>query len=93
MKIIPLADRVVLKAIQNESAESNSAIYLPESEQKEVPYIYEVIEIWPGTADKPMSVAIWDKVLSGQYSGDEVKIDWENYKIVSTDYILAIIKN
>ena len=92
MKIIPLADRVVLKAVENNTDKPNSGIYLPESDKKEVPYIYEVIEVWPGTEEKPMTVKVWDKVLSGQYSWDEVKIEWENYKIVSTDYILAIIK-
>ena len=93
MKIIPLGDRVILKAYKEKSWKSVSWIYLPESDKKEVPYIYEVIEVWPGTSEKPMNVAVWDKVLSGQYSWDEVKIEWEDYKIVSTDYILAVIKD
>ncbi|MCD5380564.1 co-chaperone GroES, partial [Candidatus Gracilibacteria bacterium] len=60
--------------------------------QKEVPYIYEVIEIGPGTEKNKMTVNIGDKVLSGQYSGDEVRIDGENYKIVSIEYILGVIE-
>jgi chaperonin GroES len=39
-----------------------------------------------------MQVKIGDKVLSGQYSGDEVKVDGNEYKIVSQDYILGIIE-
>jgi co-chaperonin GroES (HSP10) len=39
-----------------------------------------------------MTVKNWDLVLCGQYAWDEVKIDDEQYKIVSVDYLLAIIK-
>ncbi len=91
VKIRLLWDRVLLKGISENSEQTNSGIILQESKQKEIPYTYEVIEIWPGTTKKPMTVKVWDRVLSGQYSGDEVKIDWENYKIVSIDYILAIL--
>ena len=41
---------------------------------------------------KEMSVKIWDKVLSGQYAWDDVKVGWQEYKIVGIDYILAIIE-
>ena len=92
-KIRPLWDRVLLKGLTQNSEQTSSGIILQESKQKEVPYIYEVIEIWPGTQEKPMTVKVWDKVLSWQYSGDEVKIDWENYKIVSIEYILGVVED
>jgi co-chaperonin GroES (HSP10) len=38
-----------------------------------------------------MTVNIWDKVLCGQYAGDEVKFEDIQYKIVSIDYLLAVI--
>lgn len=91
MNIRPLQDRVVLKAIEKENITS-SWIYIPEWSNKERPYIYEVIAVWPWKEDKVMNVKVWDKVLSWQYSGDDVKIDWQEYKIVWIDYILAIVE-
>jgi len=91
MNIRPLADRVLLKAVEKENITS-SGIYIPESSNKERPYIYEVIAVWPWKKDKEMTVKVWDKVLSWQYSWDDVKVDWQEYKIVWIDYILAIIE-
>jgi len=91
MNIKPLADRVLLKAVEKENI-TKSGIYIPEWANKERPYIYEVIAVWPGKEDKPMTVKVWDKVLSWQYSWDDVKIDEEEYKIVWIDYILAIVE-
>ncbi|MGE4443965.1 MAG: co-chaperone GroES [Candidatus Altimarinota bacterium] len=91
MNIKPLADRVVLKAVEKENITS-SGIYIPEGANKERPYIYEVIAVGPGKKDKEMSVKIGDKVLSGQYAGDDVKVGGQEYKIVGIDYILAIIE-
>ncbi len=91
MNIIPLSDRVLLKPVEKENITS-SWIYIPESSNKERPYIYEVIAVWPGKEDKKITVKVWDKVLSGQYSWDDVKIDWKEYKIVWIDYILAIVE-
>jgi len=82
-------DRVVLKALEQESITS-SGIYIPDTASKERPYMYEVVAIWPGKKDSDMSgISIWDKVLAGQYSGDEVKLDGQDYKIVAVEYILA----
>ncbi len=35
------------------------------------------------------SVSVGDRVLAGQYSGDEIKLDDTEYKIVAIEYILA----
>ena len=91
MNIKPLADRVLLKAVSKENI-TGSGIYLPESVNKERPYIYEVISVWPGKKDIEMSVSVWDKVLSGQYSWDDVKVDGVEYKVVAMEYILAIVE-
>lgn len=91
MNIKPLADRVLLKAIEKENITS-SGIYIPETSNKERPYIYEVVAVWPGKKDKEMNVKVWDKVLSWQYAGDDVKVDGKEFKIVGIDYILAVIE-
>ncbi|QFR39185.1 co-chaperone GroES [Candidatus Gracilibacteria bacterium 28_42_T64] len=91
MGIKPLADRVLLKAVTKENVTA-SGIYLPESANKERSYMYEVVAVGAGKKDIDMSVKIGDKVLSGQYSGDDVKVDGNEYKIVAMDYILAIVE-
>ncbi len=91
MKIEPLFDRVVLRAVEQETI-TNSGIILPDSASKERPFIYEVIAVWPGKADKDMSsISVGDKVLAGQYSWDEVKLWEEEYKVVAIEYILGKI--
>ncbi len=89
MNITPLLDRVVLKPVEKDSVTS-SGIILPDGVSKERPFTYEVVAIWPGKPDSDMSaISVWDKVLCGQYSWDEVKLDDQNYKIVAIEYILG----
>lgn len=87
----PLSDRVILKAVQKESV-TKSGIYIPEAASKEKPHMYEVVAVGPGKKDTDMSIIkVWDKVLCGPYSGDEVKVWDEEFKIVGIDYILAVV--
>ncbi len=90
MNIKPLNDRVVLKWLEKENI-TNSGIILPDSANKEKPYIYKVVAVWPWKKDVEMNVNIWDKVLCWQYAWDEVKIDDKEYKIVAIEYILATV--
>ena len=91
--IVPLSDRVLLRPIEADSITA-SGIILPESANKERPSLYEVISVGPGRLDKngnfvKIELQKWDKVISGQYSGDDVKIEDKTYKIVAYEYILA----
>lgn len=89
MNIQPLFDRVVLKALEEENI-TTSGIILPESANKERPFMYEVVAVGPGKAERDMScISVWDRVLAGQYSGDEIKLDGQEYKIVAIEYILG----
>jgi len=90
MKIKPLLDRVLLKPLDNVKKTTNSWIYIPKSSSKEKPFVYEVIAIW---TDSEIPVKVWDKILSWQYSWDDIKIDWEQYKILASEYILAVIED
>lgn len=89
--IRPLSDRIVLKPLEKTNV-TDSWIYIPESANKERTYIYEVIAVWPWKKDIEMNVKIWDKVLCGQYSWDEIKFEWTEYKIVAMDYILWVVE-
>lgn len=93
MQITPLSDRVVLRAVEPENI-TKSGILIPETANKERPYMYEVVAVGPGKKDRDgnmvtIDLKVGDKVLSGQYSGDEVTVDGEKFKIVAFEYILA----
>lgn len=90
MNIKPLSDKVLLKAVEKENI-TDSWIYLLESPNKERPYLYEVIAVWPWIKDIEMNVEVWNKVLSWQYSWDDIKLECGEFKIVSIWYILAIV--
>ena len=94
MKLIPLADRVILKQVAAEET-TKSGIILTSSAQ-EKPQIFEVIAVGPGgTVDGhevEMTVEPGDKVITGKYSGTQVKIDDEELTIVRQGDILAIVE-
>lgn len=96
-KIIPLSDRVLLAPVEADNITA-SGIILPESANKERPSLYEVVAVGSGKIDKngnfiKIELEKWDRVISGQYSGDDVKIDDKTYKIVAYEYILAKISH
>ncbi len=95
MKLIPLEDRVVVKPQEAES-KTPGGIVLPDT-AKEKPLIGKVIAVGPGKLDDdgkriPMSVKKNDTVLFGKYSGSEVELDGEDYKILHESEILGIIE-
>ena len=94
MKIIPLADRVVIKTVEAEET-TKSGIILTGS-AKEKPQVAEVLAVGPGGLvdgkDIKMLVKVGDKVLTSKYSGTEVKVDGEEYTIVRQGDILAVVE-
>ena len=94
MKLIPLADRVVLKQVKAEEKTKSGLILSSAAQEK--PEIFEVIEVGPGGMvegkEVVMTVAKGQKVITGKYSGTEIKVDGEEYSIVSQSDILAIIE-
>jgi chaperonin GroES len=93
--ITPLSDRVLLRPIDADKVTA-SGIIIPDSANKERPSLYEVIAIGPGKVDKDgniqkIDLQKGDRVISGQYSGDDVKVGDTTYKIVGFEYILARI--
>ena len=90
MKLVPLADRVVLK--QLEAEEKTKAGIILTSSAQEKPQEAEVIAVGPGTDDVKMEVKKGDKVIYSKYAGTEVKLDGEEYIIVKQNDILAIAK-
>ncbi len=93
-KIQPLADRVVVKALE-EAEQMRGGLYIPDT-AKEKPQEGEVVAVGPGKLNDegariPMEVASGDRVLYGKYSGTEVKVDGDDYLILRESDILAIV--
>ena len=95
MNIKPLSDRVVVKSVEAEE-KTKTGIFLTASAQ-EKPQVAEVVAVGPGARDDngkliPMEVKVGDKVITGKYSGTEVKMDGTEYTIVKQSDILAIVE-
>ena len=92
-KVAPLADRVVVKALE-ESEQMRGGLYIPDT-AKEKPQQGEIIAVGPGRFEDgnrvPMDVKVGDKVLYGKYSGTEVTVDGEQYLILRESDVLAVI--
>ena len=95
MNIKPLADRVVVKLVEAEE-KTKTGIFLTASAQ-EKPQVAEVVAVGPGARDDngqliPMEVKVGDRVITGKYTGTEVKMDGNEYTIVKQSDILAIVE-
>ena len=93
MKIKPLADRVVIKLVEEEETSKGGLILTGSAKEK--PQVAEVIAVGPGGVvdkDIEMIVKVGDKVLTSKYSGTEVKVDGEECTIVRQSDILAIVE-
>jgi chaperonin GroES len=89
----PLADRVVIKALED-TEQMRGGLYIPDT-AKEKPQQGEIVAVGPGRYDDgklvPMTVSVGDKVLYGKYSGTEVTIENEQYLILRESDVLAVI--
>ena len=94
MKIKPLADRVVIKLVEEEET-TNGGLILSGS-AKEKPQVAEVLAVGPGGMvdgkEVEMIVKVGDKVLTSKYAGTEVKVDGEECTIVRQSDILAVVE-
>ena len=94
MKLVPLADRVVLKQLEAEE-KTESGIILTGSAQ-EKPQEAEVIAVGPGGVvdgkEVEMQVKEGQKVIYSKYAGTEVKLGGEHYIIVKQNDILAVVE-
>ncbi|HZK44428.1 MAG TPA: co-chaperone GroES [Syntrophomonadaceae bacterium] len=95
MKIQPLADRLVLKVDEVAEEKTKSGLYVPDSAQ-EKPQEAEVLAVGSGLLNEkgeriPMEVKVGDKVIFSKYAGMEIKIEGEEYLVLSERDILAIL--
>ena len=95
MQIRPLADRVVVKPLE-EVEVKKGGIIIPDT-AKEKPMEGEIVEIGSGRLNEdgkkmPLEVKKGDRVLYGKYSGTEVSIDGEEFLIMREADIFAVIQ-
>lgn len=96
MDIRPLHDRVVVKRIE-ESESMQGGLYIPDS-AKEKPQQGEVVAVGKGKRNEdgklnPLDVEVGDKILFGKYSGNDIKLDGNEYLIMREDEILGVLTN
>ena len=89
MKLKPMADNILLKATEAEETTSSGIILA--TSNKEKPAIYEVVSAGPGTKEVEVTVKAGDKVIVSKFSGNEIKLDGEDYKFVKQEDILAVV--
>jgi chaperonin GroES len=95
MKLKPLADRVVIKPLEDED-KTPGGIILPDT-AKEKPMKGEIISTGPGGLNEKgervkMEVKKGDVVIYGKYSGTDFKMDNQDYLILRESDILAIVE-
>jgi len=94
MTFRPLADRVVIKRV-DEEAMTKGGIIIPDT-AKEKPQEGEVVAVGPGAWDEDgkriaMDVKAGDRILFGKWSGSEVKIDGQDLLIMKESDILGVL--
>jgi chaperonin GroES len=95
MKIRPLHDRVIVRRLEEEKT-SPGGIVIPDS-AAEKPIQGEVIAVGNGKIlengeVRALEVKKGDRVLFGKYSGNEVKVDGEEYLVLREDDIMGVIE-
>jgi chaperonin GroES len=94
MKLVPLEDRVILKQVAAEEKTKGGIILTSAAQEK--PQVFEVIAVGPGGIvdgnEVKMTVKVGDKIITGKYTGTQVKIDEDELTIVKQGDILAIVE-
>ena len=94
LNIKPLGDRLLIEAIE-EKETKKGGIIIPDS-AKEKPQEGVIVALGTGKVDDngkkvAFEVKKGDRVLVSKYGGTEIKLDGKEYKIFSSDDLLAII--
>ena len=94
MKLTPLGDRIVVKPKEEDEMRTQSGLVIPDT-AKEKPQLGEVLAVGPGEwkdgERAPMDVSVGDLVFYSKYGGTEVKYEGEEYLILSSRDVLAVL--
>ena len=94
MTLKPLSDRVVIKRVAAEETTKSGIILTSAAQEK--PQVAKVVAVGPGKVNDdgsrtPVELKVGDKVIAAKYAGTEVKLDGEEYTIISEKDVLAVI--
>ena len=94
VKVSPLADRVVVKAL-DDGEQMRGGLYIPDT-AKEKPQRGEVLAVGNGKilengTKLPLDVKVGNKILFGKYTGTDIKIDGDEVLILREDEVLAVL--
>jgi chaperonin GroES len=94
LSIKPLGDRILVEAVEEKEVKKGGII-IPDT-AKEKPQESVVRALGTGKTNDdgkklPFEVKVGDRVLTSKYGGTDIKLDGKEYKIVSSDDILAVI--
>ncbi|MDA0208466.1 MAG: co-chaperone GroES [bacterium] len=97
MKLKPLSDHLIVKPLDAETTTA-SGIIIPDTAQKERPEKGTVLAVGPGRRNEKgerqaLDVTVGDTIVFKKYGADEVKIDGEEYLVLTESDIVAIIEN
>jgi chaperonin GroES len=91
LNITPLHDRVLVRRLE-EKETAKGGIIIPDT-AKEKPQEAEVMAVGAGKMEKgrriPLDVKAGDRILFGKYTGNDIKIDDQEYLILREEEILA----
>jgi chaperonin GroES len=91
----PLEDRIVVRPLDDETQTTAGGIIIPDT-AKEKPQEGEVVAVGPGRFEEgkrvPMDVATGDRVIYSKYGGTEVKVEGEDYLVLTARDVLAKVK-
>jgi chaperonin GroES len=95
MKLQPLGDRVVVKPKDEVEARTASGLVIPDT-AKEKPQLGEVLAVGPGEFNDngervPLDVKTGDVVVYSKYAGTEIKLEGDEYLILSARDLLAVV--
>ena len=95
ISIKPLEDRIVIRQVEAEQTTA-SGLVIPDT-AKEKPQVGEVIAVGPGRVDDngnriPVDVKVGDVVIYSRYGGTEVKYDGQEFQILSSRDVLAVVE-
>ena len=94
MNLKPLGDRIIVKPQDEEESLTPSGLVIPDT-AKEKPQLGEVLAVGPGEFKDgeriPMDVKVGDVVFYSKYGGTEVKVEGEDFLILSARDVLAVL--
>ena len=95
IKVRPLHDRIIVQRLEDEEEQQVGGIIIPDT-AKEKPQQGKVVAVGKGKVKEdggilPMDVKDGDTILFGKYSGQEIKLDGDDYLIMKEDEVLGVV--